>query len=83
MLRKMIICLSLVCMLSIIWYGCVTRPTVKEDTVREEIPAPDVIERQFRNAFEEYKEGDLEGAIGEKHRRAKSQRHGWSGLLNG
>ena len=62
MLRKMIICIPLVCMLSIIWYGCATRPTIKEDTVREEIPAPDVIERQFRGAFEEYKEGDLEGA---------------------
>lgn len=61
-LRKMIICLPLVCILSILWYGCVTRPTVKEDTVREEVPASDVIERQLRNAFEEYKEGDLERA---------------------
>jgi branched-chain amino acid transport system substrate-binding protein len=58
----MIICLPLVCMLSIIWHGCVTGPTIKEDAVREEIPAPDVIERQFRSAFEEYKDGDLERA---------------------
>jgi branched-chain amino acid transport system substrate-binding protein len=61
-LRKIIICLPLVCILAILWYGCVTRPTVKEDTVREEVPASDVIERQLRNAFEEYKEGDLERA---------------------
>jgi branched-chain amino acid transport system substrate-binding protein len=58
----MIICLSFVCVLSIMWYGCVTRPTIQEDTVREEVPAPDVIERQFRSAFEEYKRGDLESA---------------------
>ncbi len=62
MLRKIIICLPLVCILAILWYGCVTRPTVKEDTVREEVPASDVIARQLRNAFEEYKEGDLERA---------------------
>jgi branched-chain amino acid transport system substrate-binding protein len=63
-LRKMIICLPLVCLLSIQWYGCVPRPTItiKEDTVREEVPAPDAIERQFRSAFEEYKGGDLERA---------------------
>jgi branched-chain amino acid transport system substrate-binding protein len=61
-LRKIIICLPLVCILAILWYGCVTRPTVKEDTVREEVPASDVIARQLRNAFEEYKEGDLERA---------------------
>jgi ABC-type branched-subunit amino acid transport system substrate-binding protein len=40
----------------------VPRPTIKEDTVREEVPAPDAIERQFRSAFEEYKAGDLERA---------------------
>ena len=50
------------CILSIMWYGCVTRPTIKEDTVREEVPAPDAIERQFRSAFDEYKEGNLERA---------------------
>jgi branched-chain amino acid transport system substrate-binding protein len=58
----MIIYLPLICLLSILWYGCVPRPTIKEDTVREEVPAPDPIERQFRNAFEEYKDGDLERA---------------------
>jgi ABC-type branched-subunit amino acid transport system substrate-binding protein len=57
-----IICLPLFCIISILWYGCVPRPTIKEDTVREEIPPADVIERQFRSAFEEYKEGDLESA---------------------
>ena len=62
MLRKMIICFPIVCILSIMWYGCVTRPTIKEDTVREEVPAPDAIERQFRSAFDEYKEGNLERA---------------------
>jgi branched-chain amino acid transport system substrate-binding protein len=58
----MIICFPIVCILSIMWYGCVTRPTIKEDTVREEVPAPDAIERQFRSAFDEYKEGNLERA---------------------
>jgi branched-chain amino acid transport system substrate-binding protein len=61
-LRKVIMSLSLICILSMLWYGCVTRPTVKEDTVREEVPTTDAIERQFRSAFEEYKGGDLDSA---------------------
>lgn len=63
----MIICFPLVCILSIMWYGCVTRPTIKADAVREEVPAPDAIERQFRSAFDEYKEGNLERAARHFH----------------
>jgi branched-chain amino acid transport system substrate-binding protein len=61
-LRKVVIFFLSFCILSFLWYGCVPRPTIKEDTVREEVPASDAIIRQYRSAFNEYKDGDLESA---------------------
>ena len=43
MLRKVIIVVLFLCIFSFLCYGCVTRPTIKEDTVREKVPAPDTI----------------------------------------
>ena len=63
MLRKVIICAFLFFILSFLWYGCVTRPTVKEDTVREEISAPNAVESKYRSAFNEYKRGDFKNAV--------------------
>jgi branched-chain amino acid transport system substrate-binding protein len=62
-LRKVIIFVSSFFILSFLWYGCVPRTTVKDDTVREEFTAPDAVERQYRSAFNEYKRGDLENAV--------------------
>lgn len=49
-------------MLSFLIYGCVSRPTIREDTLREEIPATAEIDRRYKSALEEYKRGDLDNA---------------------
>jgi branched-chain amino acid transport system substrate-binding protein len=51
-----------VCMLSFLFYGCVPRPTIKEDTLREEIPATAEIDSRYRSALEEDKRGELDNA---------------------
>lgn len=59
--RKAIVLLTL-CGLLFLWYGCVPRPTITEDTAREGAPAPGAIERQYKTALDEYKRGDLDSA---------------------
>jgi branched-chain amino acid transport system substrate-binding protein len=60
--RKLIIFFIPLCILSCLWYGCVPKPTIKEDTVREKVAPPNAIERQYKNAYDEYKRGELDTA---------------------
>jgi branched-chain amino acid transport system substrate-binding protein len=50
------------CAFSFLWYGCVPRPTLNEDTVREKAPASNAIERRYKSALDEYKRGELDKA---------------------
>jgi len=61
-IRRTAIVFLTLCGLLLLWYGCVPRPTVREDTVREAAPPPDTIQRRYQTAFEEYKRGDLDTA---------------------
>lgn len=61
-LRRTAIVFLTLCGFLILWYGCVPRPTIKEDTVREGAPAPDTIERRYKSALDEYKRGALNEA---------------------
>ena len=62
MFRKLtIVCISLF-IFSSLWYGCVPKPTIHEDTLREKVAAPTAIERQYKSAYEEYKRGELDKA---------------------
>jgi branched-chain amino acid transport system substrate-binding protein len=60
--RKLTIIFLSLCILSFLWYGCVPRPTINEDATREKVALPNAIERQYRNAFDEYKGGELDKA---------------------
>jgi len=62
-LRKLTIIFISLCIFSSLWYGCVPKPTIKEDTVREKVAAPTAIERQYKSAYEEYKRGELDKAM--------------------
>lgn len=62
MIRRTTIICFILCGFCALWYGCVPRPTVREDTVREAAPPPDTIQRRYQTAFEEYKRGDLDTA---------------------
>jgi len=61
-LRRTVIVFLTLCGFLILWYGCVPRPTIKEDTVRERVHAPDAIERRYKSALDEYKRGALDDA---------------------
>ena len=61
-IRKTAIICFIICGLCASWYGCVPRPTVKEDIVRGAAPPSDTIKRRYQTAFEEYKRGDLDTA---------------------
>ena len=61
-LRRTVIVFLTLCGFLILWYGCVTGPTIKEDTVRERVHAPDAIERRYKSALDEYKRGALDDA---------------------
>ncbi len=63
MLRKLIIVVISLCISSSLWYGCVPRPTIPEDTAREKVAAPTAIEKQYKNAYDEYKRGELDKAM--------------------
>jgi branched-chain amino acid transport system substrate-binding protein len=61
--RKLtIVCISL-SLFSSLWYGCVPKPTIHEDTLREKVAAPTAIERRYKSAYEEYQRGELEKAM--------------------
>ncbi|OGP85124.1 MAG: hypothetical protein A2Z08_11715 [Deltaproteobacteria bacterium RBG_16_54_11] len=62
MFRKLTIFFLPLCILIALWYGCVPKPTIKEDTVREKVATPNAIERQYKSAFDEYKRGELDKA---------------------
>ncbi len=62
MFRKLTICFVSFCIFSFFWYGCVTKSTIREDTVRERTATPTAIERQYKSAFDEYKRGVLDRA---------------------
>ncbi len=62
MIRRTAIVFLTLCGLLLLWYGCVPRPTIKEDTAREGVPAPGAIERLYKTALDEYKRGDLDTA---------------------
>lgn len=61
-IRKTALICFIICGFFASWYGCVPRPTVKEDIVREAAPPPHTIKRRYQTAFEEYKRGDLDTA---------------------
>jgi len=61
-IRRTAIVFLTLCGLLLLWYGCVPRPTIKEDTAREGVPAPGAIERLYKTALDEYKRGDLDTA---------------------
>ena len=61
-LRRTVIVFLTLCVFLILWSGCVTGPTIKEDTVRERVHAPDAIERRYKSALDEYKRGALDDA---------------------
>jgi branched-chain amino acid transport system substrate-binding protein len=63
--RKLTIFFLPLCILSSLWYGCVPKPTIREDTVREKVALPNAIERQYKSAYDEYKRGELDKA--ERH----------------
>jgi len=60
--RKLTIVFLSLCIFSSIWYGCVPRPTIKEDMAREKVAAPTTIERQYKSALDEYRRGELDKA---------------------
>jgi branched-chain amino acid transport system substrate-binding protein len=62
--RKLTIYVLSLCLFSFMWYGCVPRPTIKDDAAREKITTPTAIERQYKSAFDEYKRGELDKAAG-------------------
>jgi branched-chain amino acid transport system substrate-binding protein len=63
--RKLTILVLQLCILSFLWYGCVPKPTIKADTVREKVATSGAIERQYKSAYDEYQRGELDKA--ERH----------------
>jgi branched-chain amino acid transport system substrate-binding protein len=62
-LRKMTIGILLCCMFSFLYFGCVTAPTITEDTARERGHLPDAVEKRYKGAYSEYTRGELDKAI--------------------
>jgi ABC-type branched-subunit amino acid transport system substrate-binding protein len=61
-LRRALVCLLPVCILTFLLHGCAAIPTITEDSAREKAPAVDAIERRYKSAFDEYKRGELDRA---------------------
>ncbi len=54
MLRRATILFFTFVLLSLLWSGCVPRPSIKEDRAREVVPAPDTIKREYKTAWDAY-----------------------------
>lgn len=60
--RRTIILLLTPIVLSLLWSGCVPRPSIQEDRAREEIPATYAIEKEYKTALDAYEREQWETA---------------------